>query len=167
MKINVSLGCITIFPSRIILATNCWQTHFCASLAQFPAISAFLRPAYPQVSSRVCILPDRVSPAKSLVELGKVEAFCSPSLQGGRPFASSFLPQKTSSASADTAYASVQRRPHSHIRYLHTCRPDTLQKYGLYKSKSSPPSALPPTRTRARHWQRYTRVTSLWTHIIT
>lgn len=51
---------------------------------------------------------------------------------------------KNTSAVADTAYPPVQLRPHPHIRYLHTCRPDTLEKYALYKSK------LPPLIPRCR-----------------
>lgn len=54
------------------------------------------------------------------------------------PLQAQRLSPKTPSASADTAYPPVQLRPHPHIRYLHTCRPDTLEKYGLYKSKSPP-----------------------------
>lgn len=91
----LSLGCITIFPSRITLQSTINKHIFPLPSRNFQQSQLFKTSGYPQVSSRVCI-PGRVSPVKSLVELGKVEAFCSSSLPGGRPFTSSlFLSPKS------------------------------------------------------------------------
>lgn len=143
MKINASRYMYTIFPSRIFSNKRIlFSSH---NFQQSQLLTAQLSAGARRVESvvRAGYLRQNNYSSWNRWRLFVLRVFKRATIAS-----STSLSKKTPSASADTAYPSVQLRPHLHIRYLHTCRPDTLEKYGLDKSKSPPFNpALPPTRT--------------------